>query len=118
MFNGAHLILYSSDADADRAFIRDVLEFPHVDAGRGWLIFALPPTEVAVHPTEGAPPTALYLLCQDVHAAVRRLSERGVASEPITEAPWGSVTGVTLPSGGKIGVYQPKHPLAITLAQR
>ena len=114
MFTGAHLILYSGDADADRTFMRDVLGFANVDAGRGWLIFALPPAEMACHPSEGPPSSELYLLCDDVRATVETLAGRGVVCGAITEARWGTATAIPLPSGAKLGLYQPKHPLAIT----
>ncbi len=113
MINGAHLILYSADADGDRVFLRDVLRFPHVDAGRGWLIFALPPAEIAVHPGEDNSSRELYLLTDDLAAELTRLRSLQVACEPVMEARWGSVTHLTLPGGGRIGLYQPKHPLAI-----
>jgi hypothetical protein len=107
---GAHAILYSKDADADRAFLRDVLAFPSVDAGGGWLIFGLPPSEVALHPSDENDVHELYLLCDDVRALVRSLGEKGVATTPIHEERWGSIVHVSLPGGGKLGIYQPKHP--------
>ena len=112
MITGAHVILYSKDAELDRAFLRDVLGFGHVDAGRGWLIFALPPAEVAVHPADAEEHHELYLLCEDVKAVTATLTAMGVACAPITEAGWGTVTRITLPSGGQLGLYSPKHPLA------
>jgi hypothetical protein len=113
MIHGAHVILYSKDAEADRAFFRDVLKYPSVDAGHGWLIFALPPAEVAVHPTEGAESHELYLMCDDARAFVAEMHEKNVACSPIEEQRWGSITRLTLPGGGKLGVYQPKHPSPI-----
>ncbi|HEY6875096.1 MAG TPA: extradiol dioxygenase [Candidatus Dormibacteraeota bacterium] len=110
MIIGAHAIIYSSDAEADRAFIRDVLGFKSVDSGGGWLIFALPPSEVAVHPDEAGGRHELYLLCDDIEATAARL---GVNS-PISEQRWGRLVQVTLPSGAQLGLYEPKHPLAIT----
>lgn len=110
MIIGAHTILYSRDAEADRAFIRDVLGFTSVDAGGGWLIFALPPSEVAVHPDDAGGRHELYLMCDDIEATAARL---GVTS-PITELRWGRVTHIDLPSGAQIGLYEPKHPTAIT----
>ena len=110
MLSGAHVILYSADAEADRAFLRDVLNLPHVDAGHGWLIFALPPTEVAVHPAEGESRHELFLMCDDVQAFVERMRVGGTACAPITEQRWGLLTQITLPSGAKLGVYQAKHP--------
>ena len=112
MISGAHVILYSKDADADRAFFRDVLEFPNVDAGDGWLIFALPPAEVAVHPAEGAESHELYLMCDDVKAVIKRLRALKVPCSPARDLDWGILTMITLPGGGDLGLYQPKHPVA------
>jgi catechol 2,3-dioxygenase-like lactoylglutathione lyase family enzyme len=109
MIIGAHVILFSTDADADRAFVREVLGFPHVDAGGGWLIFALPPGELAVHPGE-ASSHELMLMTDDVEGLVAQLGERGVACSEIHRERWGSITRVTLPSGAPVGVYQPTHP--------
>ena len=109
MIIGAHSILYSTDADADRAFLRDVLRFPSVDVGEGWLIFGLPPSEVAVHPGDENDVHELYLLCDDVAAFVAGLKKQGVACGPILNRGWGLLTEMTLPSGGKLGVYQPRH---------
>ena len=112
MISGAHVILFSRDADADRDFLRDVLGFDSVDAGGGWLIFALPPAEVAVHPAEEAA-HELYLMCDDVKATVDQLQQKGASVKlPITEQRWGSIVHIELPGGGKLGLYQPKHPLA------
>jgi catechol 2,3-dioxygenase-like lactoylglutathione lyase family enzyme len=123
MFTGAHILLYSQDAEADRAFFRDVLQFRWVDAHDGWLIFALPPSELAVHPADGEQSlrhaghammgAMLYLMCDDVRATVSALAGRGVACTEVAEAPWGIRTTVRLPSGGEIGLYQPTHPTAI-----
>lgn len=110
MISGAHAILYSTDPDADRAFLRDVLGLPHVDAGHGWLIFGLPPSEVAVHPAEQNGRHELYLLCDDLDALVAEMNARGVACAPVKRERWGVVTHVTLPGGGTLGVYQPLHP--------
>ena len=112
MITGSHIIVYSTDAEADRNFLRDVFGWPHVDAGRGWLIFALPPAEIAVHPAEENDRHELYLLCDDVRATVTHLEKNNTRCEPLTEAGWGTVTKLTLPGGGKLGLYQPKHPLA------
>jgi hypothetical protein len=109
---GTHLILFSNDADADRRFLAEVLGMRSVDAGGGWLIFALPPAEVAVHPSE-APAAELYLMCDDLEAEIGSLVRRGVACSPVEEARWGSFTKIALPGGGEIGLYQPRHPLAI-----
>jgi hypothetical protein len=107
---GAHAILYSTNAEADRAFLHDVLQFPSVDAGEGWLIFALPPSEVAVHPAEKNDTHELYLMCDDANAFMAEMQQRGIACDPIHDAGWGLLTRITLPGGGKLGVYEPRHP--------
>ena len=112
MIFGAHTVLFSEDAEADRAFLADVLGLDSVDGGGGWLIFALPPAEVAVHPA-GAPSTELYLMCDDLTAEITSLTAKGVACSEVEEARWGSVTNIALPGGGQVGLYQPRHPLAI-----
>jgi catechol 2,3-dioxygenase-like lactoylglutathione lyase family enzyme len=109
MIYGAHLVVLSSDPDADRAFLAEVLGFEHVDAGGGWLIFALPPAELAVHPADGRG-SELYFMCDDLVADMRRLEAQGVRCSPVEEARWGSVTMVRLPGGGEVGLYQPTHP--------
>ena len=109
MIDGAHIIIHSNDPEADRAFFRDFLKFPNVDVGRGWLIFALPPAEVAVHPAEQNGRHELYLMCDDVQALVEKLTAAQIAASHIEEESWGWLTYVTLPAGGKLGVYQPKH---------
>ena len=112
MISGAHVILYSSDADADREFFRDILKFPHVDAGEGWLIFALPPAELAVHPAKNNGHHELYLMCDDLKATIKTLTQRHVkCSRPVDEG-WGVLARLKLPGGGELGLYQPKHPLA------
>src|SRR3954471_16450973 len=103
MINGAHVILYSKDADADRAFFRDVLKYPYADAGHGWLIFALPPAEIAVHPSEKNDVHEFFLMCDDVRALIAELSAQNIACSAIDEQRWGSITRVTLPGGGRIG---------------
>ena len=113
MIFGSHLVMYSSDAESDRAFLADILGLESVDAGGGWLIFALPPAEAAVHPAE-APATALYFMCDDLAAEMRSLADRGVICSEVEEARWGSVTNIRLPGGGEVGLYQPRHPVAIT----
>jgi hypothetical protein len=113
MIHGAHIIIFSKDADADRAFFRDVLQYPSVDAGHGWLIFALPPAEVAVHPSDENDVHQLYLMCDDVHALIEEMKAKKIACSQIDEQRWGSITSVTLPGGGKLGIYQPKHPSPI-----
>ena len=109
MIFGAHVIVYSQDADADRTFFSDVLGLPSVDAGHGWLIFALPPAELAVHPAEGAAADELYFMCDDLDAEMAALSAKGVECSQVEEARWGSVTMLRLPGGGSVGLYQPKH---------
>lgn len=109
LINGAHAIIYSANADADRAFLQDVLELPNVDVGRGWLIFALPPSEVAVHPAEGSDRHELYLMTDDIQAFVEAMAQRKVACTPPNDQGWGVLSEVTLPGGGKLGVYQPRH---------
>jgi hypothetical protein len=101
--------VYSKDAEADRAFFRDVLQYRFADAGHGWLIFALPPAEVAVHPSDANDVHELYLMCDDVHALIDTMKTKKIACSPVDEQRWGSITRVTLPGGGKIGIYQPKH---------
>jgi catechol 2,3-dioxygenase-like lactoylglutathione lyase family enzyme len=115
VITGSHLVMFSPDAEADRAFLRDVLGFAHVDAGSGWLIFKLPPAEVAVHPADGPSGHELFLMCDDVEAAVRDLAARGVECAPIEQERWGSVTRVRLPSGADVGLYEPRHPRATDL---
>ena len=115
MITGSHVIVYSRDADADRAFFRDVLDFPHVDAGGGWLIFKLPPAEVAVHPVDGAPSHELYLMCDDVNATVADLAAKGVSCAAVTDEGWGLLTSIRLPGGGELGLYEPRHPRATEL---
>jgi catechol 2,3-dioxygenase-like lactoylglutathione lyase family enzyme len=115
MINGAHVLIYSQDANADRAFLRDVLGFANVDAGDGWLIFKLPPAEVAVHPTDGPPRHELSLMCDDVQTTLAALTARGVEVSPVTSVGWGSRASVRLPSGAELVLYQPRHPVAYDL---
>ncbi len=110
MIIGAHAIVYSKHADADRAFLRDVLGLPSVDAGEGWLIFRLPPAEVAVHPSEENDRHELYLMTDDVAELVAALETRGIEASRPSQQGWGLLTQVTLPGGGKLGIYQPRHP--------
>jgi catechol 2,3-dioxygenase-like lactoylglutathione lyase family enzyme len=110
MIFGAHVIIYTKDADADRAFIRDVLGFSHVDAGGGWLIFGLPPAELAMHPTDGAGSHELYLMCDDVEKFRAEMAGHGVPTGALQEQRWGVITDVALPSGAKLSVYEPRHP--------
>lgn len=109
MIHGAHVILYSQNAEADRAFFRDVLKYPYADAGNGWLIFKLPPAEIAVHNSEKNDVHELYLMCDDVNAFVAEMAEKNVDCTEIVDQRWGALTSVKLPGGGKIGVYQPRH---------
>jgi catechol 2,3-dioxygenase-like lactoylglutathione lyase family enzyme len=113
MIFGAHVIVYSKDATADRAFFREVLGFNSADAGHGWLIFALPPAEVAVHPAEENVGHELYLMCDDLKAEIAALAEKDVRCSEVEAARWGSTTRLQLPGGGELGLYQPKHPLAL-----
>lgn len=112
MINGAHVIVYSKDAAADRDFLRDVLGFSHVDAGHGWLIFALPPAEAAVHPADDNGRHELYFMCDDLQSEIASLQTKGVACSKVHNERWGSITRIKLPGGGEIGLYQPKHPVA------
>ena len=113
MIFGAHVIVHSEDAAADRVFFRDVLGFSSVDAGHDWLIFALPPAEVAVHPAEENAGHELYFICDDLKTEITELGKKNVRCSEVEEARWGSVTKIRLPGGGEIGLYQPKHPLAL-----
>lgn len=111
MITGVHALIYTKDAEAVRAFFRDVLGFSFVDAGHGWLIFALPPAELGIHPTDEESHHELYLMCDDVKATVQELKSKGVEfARPITDAGFGLVTSVKMPGGGELGLYEPKHP--------
>jgi predicted enzyme related to lactoylglutathione lyase len=111
MIDGVHAIVYSKDPEAVRAFFRDVLRFPSVDAGGGWSIFALPPAELAAHPTDRNSRFELYLMCSDINATVEELKNRGVEfSQPISDQGWGLLTSIKLPGGGELGLYEPHHP--------
>jgi hypothetical protein len=110
MISGAHSIIYSTNPEADRAFLRDVLALPHVDVGHGWLIFGLPPAEIAVHPSEKNNLHELYFMCDDIDAFVARMKAHVIECDPVKDQGWGLLTYLTLPGGGKIGVYQPRHP--------
>lgn len=109
MITGAHAIIYSTNAEADRAFLRDVLEFDHVDVGHGWLIFSLPPAELAVHPGSSNDAHELYLMCDDIAAFIARMADHKVTCSAVQSLGWGSLTKIDLPGGGKLGVYQPRH---------
>jgi len=123
MITGAHFLLYSKAPEADRAFFRDVLGFRMVDIGHGWLIFGLPPSEMAVHPSDGGfgqrhaghemAGVILYLMCDDLAATIASLKDKNVVCTEIDEAEWGVKTTIPLPSGAEIGLYQPKHKTAI-----
>jgi predicted enzyme related to lactoylglutathione lyase len=114
MITGVHALMFSRDADAVRRFLRDVLEFPSVDAAEGWLIFALPPSELGVHPTEEAGHHELYLMCDDIDATVATLRDKGVEFDgEITERGFGRAATIILPDGGRLALYQPSHPTAI-----
>ncbi len=118
MINGAHVIIHSRDAEADRAFFRDVLHFPAIDAGHGWLIFALPPAELAMHPAEGNASHELYLMCPDLDVVLSALQANHIRFDGPTEARWGTIVRIDLPSGSRVGLYQPKHPTALSLWPR
>ena len=109
MINGAHSIIYSTNPEADRAFLRDVLKLPAVDVGHGWLIFGLPPAEVAVHPSEKNNVHEFYLMCDDVAALIADMKAHGVTCSDVQNQGWGLLTQVSLPGGGKLGIYQPRH---------
>ncbi|HEY2157892.1 MAG TPA: hypothetical protein VGH33_19845 [Isosphaeraceae bacterium] len=113
MISGVHAVLYSKLADRLRSFFRDVLEIPAVDAGHGWLIFALPPAELSIHPTEGESKHELYLMSDDVESTIAALASKGVSCSPVVDAGCGLLTNVSLPDGGTIGLYQPRHPSPI-----
>ncbi len=109
MIIGAHSIIYSKRPVADRAFLRDVLNFPNVDAGDGWLIFGLPPSELAVHPAEENDVHEFYLLCDDVEAFISDMKKRKITCGPVQGLGWGRLTELRLPGGGRLGVYEPRH---------
>jgi catechol 2,3-dioxygenase-like lactoylglutathione lyase family enzyme len=109
MISGAHIVLYSSDPDADRAFFRDVFELKSVDAGGGWLLFALPPTEAAFHPSAENGAHELFFMCEDLHAEIAALAKMNIKCSEIEDARWGSIVKIGLPGGGDIRLYQPTH---------
>ena len=117
MISGAHIVVYSKNAEADRAFFSEVLGLESVDAGSGWLIFALPRAESAFHPADENGVHELYFMCDDLKAEMVMLAKKGVECSAVEEARWGSITKMRLPGGGKIGLYQPKHPTAFGLAR-
>jgi hypothetical protein len=110
LINGAHVVVYSKNSEADRVFFRDVLQFPCVDAGHGWLIFAMPPLEAAFHDSEKNDQHELFLMCDDLAATLRDLKGKHVTVSDVSEQRWGNLATLNLPGGGKIGIYQPKHP--------
>ena len=113
MINGVHALIFTPEAEKVRAFFRDVLGLASVDAGEGWLIFALPPAELGVHPAEGPPRQELYLMCDDIEATVRELAAKGVElARPVSDQGFGLVTAIRIP-GGELALYQPKHPTAV-----
>jgi len=109
MITGAHAIIYSTDPPADRAFLRDVLKFPHVDAGEGWLIFGLPPAELAVHPSNQNDKQEFFLICEDIQVFIQEMARHEIRSSQIQNQSWGQITYITLPGGSQLGVYQPAH---------
>lgn len=116
MISGVHTIIFSKQAEAVRAFLRDVLEFPFVDAGHGWLIFAVPPGELAVHPSDGDEPHhEMYLMCDDVKAVIAAMKGKGVQCSPVREMSWGLLTSIKLPDGEQLGLYEPRHVTAIKM---
>jgi hypothetical protein len=127
MISGTHLLLYSRDPEADRAFFREVLGFASVDAGEGWLIFALPPAELGIHPGDGSfvernpehelSGCVIYLMCDDLRAAIATLESKGVKTTEVIQAGWGTTTTIRLPSGGGLGLYQPRHVTALNLVR-
>lgn len=112
MIFGSHIVIFSTDAEADRAFLGEKLGFEHVDAGGGWLLFGLPPVEAAVHPSE-ARGVELYFMCDDLVAEMARLEADGVECSQVEQARWGSLTKLRLPGGGDVGLYQPTHPTMV-----
>jgi hypothetical protein len=109
MINGGHVILYSKDAEADKAFIKDVLKFSYVDVHQGWLIFKLPPAEIAVHPSDENDLHEFYLMTDDLDLEIRNLKKAGVSCDDVTQQSWGRLTRIQLPGGGTLGLYQPRH---------
>jgi hypothetical protein len=113
VITGVHAIVFSPEAEKVRAFFADVLDLPSVDAGRGWLIFALPPAELAVHPADGATRHELYLMCDDIHATLADLQGKGVeVAQDVSDQGWGLLASIRLPDGSEFPLYQPRHPIA------
>ncbi len=109
MITGAHSIIYSSDARADIDFFKNVLNFPNVDAGKGWLIFGLPPSEIAIHPSNESGIHEFFLICDDINVFINEMSSHNIVCSPVENQRWGNLTYLTLPGGGRLGVYEPKH---------
>ena len=109
MITGAHSIIYSSDPEADRNFFKKILKFPNVDIGHGWLIFGLPPSEVAIHPSDKSGSSEFYLMCDDIKLFMKEMKKHKIKCSPVGEQRWGLITQLTLPGGGQLGVYEPKH---------
>jgi hypothetical protein len=109
MISGAHTILYSTDPEADRAFLREVLKLTHVDVGRGWLIFGLPPSEIAVHPAEESGHQEFWFMCDDMEIFLAEMQRHEIICDPVQDQRYGLLTYLTLPGGGKVGIYQPRH---------
>jgi hypothetical protein len=109
MIIGTHTIIFSTKPEADRAFLRDVLHLTNMDAGEGWLIFKSPPAEIAVHPYKRNNVHTLYLMCDDVQAFMAEMKQHNIACDKVENAEWGLLTKISLPGGGKLGVYQPRH---------
>lgn len=109
MINGLHAVIFSENPDADRTFFRDVLKLPNVDVGDGWLIFGMPPAEVAVHPSDSKDRHELYLMCDDIDGFVESVKAHNIECGPISDEGWGLLAQIQLPGGGKLGVYQPRH---------
>ena len=111
VITGVHAIVFSPDAERVRAFFADVLNLPSADAGGGWLIFALPPAELAVHPAEEAGRHELYLMCEDIHATLAELRGKGVeVARGVSDQGWGLLAAIRLPDGSEFPIYQPRHP--------
>ena len=114
MINGAHAVVFSPQAEKVRAFFRDVLGLSFVDAGGGWLIFALPPAELAVHPADGDTRHELYLMCDDIHATLAELTGKGVeVAREVSDQGWGLLSAIRLPDGTELAIYEPRHPSPI-----
>jgi hypothetical protein len=109
MITGAHSIIYSSNPEADRNFFKKILKFPNVDIGHGWLIFGLPPAEVAIHPSDKSGSSEFYLICDDIKLFMKEMKKHKIKCSTINEQRWGLITHLTLPGGGKLGVYEPRH---------